>query len=248
MTDGPVETFLAELGRHLGRDERRASASSAEVGDHLRDLAAEAAPAGSTTSPRKSRRSSGSARPASSRGDSGRPAGASRRARVRSSSLLRRRRVRCAGVRPAALGPRPSSARTADVRSRASAAAADSTTARPPGDQMPRRDAGRRSLRVRARSSAAIALGPGARAGSPRRRFQPTHREPRCSPRRTDRRRLLRASTARYLRARRRARARARRATRASRASPRAGRLPPLASSVFWVTAIMRAPGASSTT
>jgi hypothetical protein len=41
VTGGPVETFLDELGRHLGRDEATRQRVVAEVGDHLRDLVAE---------------------------------------------------------------------------------------------------------------------------------------------------------------------------------------------------------------
>jgi hypothetical protein len=41
VTDGPVETFLAELGRHLRRDDATRRRIVAEVGDHLRDLVAE---------------------------------------------------------------------------------------------------------------------------------------------------------------------------------------------------------------
>jgi hypothetical protein len=39
--DGPVETFLAELSRHLRRDETTRRRVVAAVGDHLRDLVAE---------------------------------------------------------------------------------------------------------------------------------------------------------------------------------------------------------------
>jgi hypothetical protein len=41
MVDGPVEVFLAELGRHLRRDDEARSRTVAEIGDHLRDLVAE---------------------------------------------------------------------------------------------------------------------------------------------------------------------------------------------------------------
>jgi hypothetical protein len=41
VTDGPVETFLAELDRRLGRDDVTRRRILAEVGDHLRDLVAE---------------------------------------------------------------------------------------------------------------------------------------------------------------------------------------------------------------
>jgi hypothetical protein len=42
VTDGPVERFLAELERRLGRDDEARRRIVSEVGDHLRDLAAEA--------------------------------------------------------------------------------------------------------------------------------------------------------------------------------------------------------------
>jgi hypothetical protein len=41
VTKGPVEAFLAELERHLGRDDDTRRRIAAEVGDHLRDLVAE---------------------------------------------------------------------------------------------------------------------------------------------------------------------------------------------------------------
>jgi hypothetical protein len=41
VTGGPVETFLAELGRHLKRDVATRGRVIAELGDHLRDLVAE---------------------------------------------------------------------------------------------------------------------------------------------------------------------------------------------------------------
>ena len=42
MSDRPIDAFLAELGRLLPRDDERRRRVVAEVGDHLRDLAAEA--------------------------------------------------------------------------------------------------------------------------------------------------------------------------------------------------------------
>jgi hypothetical protein len=41
VTDGPVEAFLAELERHLGRDREARDRALSEIGDHLRDLARE---------------------------------------------------------------------------------------------------------------------------------------------------------------------------------------------------------------
>jgi hypothetical protein len=41
LSGGPVETFLAEVGRHLRRDETTCRRVVTEVGDHLRDLVAE---------------------------------------------------------------------------------------------------------------------------------------------------------------------------------------------------------------
>jgi hypothetical protein len=41
VTNGPVEAFLAELGRQLRRDDATRERIVAEVGDHLRDLVAE---------------------------------------------------------------------------------------------------------------------------------------------------------------------------------------------------------------
>jgi hypothetical protein len=41
VTGGPVEAFLAELERHLGRDREARDRVLSEVGDHLRDLARE---------------------------------------------------------------------------------------------------------------------------------------------------------------------------------------------------------------
>jgi hypothetical protein len=41
MHDGPVDEFLAELGRHLKRDVATRGRVIAELGDHLRDLVAE---------------------------------------------------------------------------------------------------------------------------------------------------------------------------------------------------------------
>jgi hypothetical protein len=42
VNDGPVETFLAELEQHLGRDREARDRVLSEVGDHLRDLARDA--------------------------------------------------------------------------------------------------------------------------------------------------------------------------------------------------------------
>ena len=42
MNDGPIAEFLAELARHLRRDDENRWRIVCEVGDHLRDLAAEA--------------------------------------------------------------------------------------------------------------------------------------------------------------------------------------------------------------
>jgi hypothetical protein len=41
VTGGPVEAFLAEFERHLGRDRETRERVLSEVGDHLRDLARE---------------------------------------------------------------------------------------------------------------------------------------------------------------------------------------------------------------
>ncbi|MDX6564311.1 MAG: hypothetical protein QOD65_4125 [Gaiellales bacterium] len=41
MKDGPVEVYLAELARHLGRGDRARHRASAEIRDHLHDLVAE---------------------------------------------------------------------------------------------------------------------------------------------------------------------------------------------------------------
>jgi hypothetical protein len=41
VKDGPVEVFLAELARHLGRGDQARHRAYAEVRDHLHDLVAE---------------------------------------------------------------------------------------------------------------------------------------------------------------------------------------------------------------